>query len=164
MGRSCRCGKPNLQHPVEPVLAERLAHVTDLHLGMGAVLIDDGVHASKSWYYRLDVTHGRGTTDQLRCEVSTDLNIRAPINHPLLRSLRGDLRDCLLSGGVPQWDVGLNRTLYRVLLGHTDIGHGCDLCACGHLPGKIDSLPACIDFGGFRLVSTAQVAAVNRRR
>ena len=35
------------------MLAERLTHVPDLHLGMDTARIDDGVHAPESWYYRL---------------------------------------------------------------------------------------------------------------
>lgn len=64
-GWSCRCGKSDLQHPVEPVLAERLAHVPDLHLGMDPALINDGVHAPESGNFCLDVTCGRGATGKL---------------------------------------------------------------------------------------------------
>ena len=61
----CRSGKSRLRHPVETVLADRLAHVTNLHLGMGAVLIDDSVHTPGPRNYRLDVSRGRGTADEL---------------------------------------------------------------------------------------------------
>ena len=45
----------HLRLPVETVLVERLAQVPDLHLGMDAVLIDDGAYASDPGKNRLDV-------------------------------------------------------------------------------------------------------------
>ena len=54
-----------LQYEPSVGLFQISAPVPDLHLGMDAVIIDDGVHTPESGCYRLDVTRGRGTADEL---------------------------------------------------------------------------------------------------